>query len=316
MADRPRIPEDQQVDLSAVTNSVKNSIGSARRRAGNIYSTFSKFRILFFGLFVAGIIAGALIDHFDKTYRHEIILIPNFGSVDYLYSKVELLNAKISENDTVFLKRIGITEPKKLHHLKIEPVNNVYQFVGENEIHFELLKLIAEDENMKDVMEDRVTSKNYSFHILSFSTEGRSSYKKTITPLLNYFNDSEYYNKIKLQVQSNEKERIAANNLMMKQIDDILAAFNQNGNNGAKSNQLVYYNENTQLNELIKTREWLVQEQGKRYLNTINYTTVIKDSSITLNMRSKAGLSGKMKFALPFFLVFLGLIGLWLFRRK
>jgi hypothetical protein len=43
-----------------------------------------------------------------KVYDHELIVQPNFGSTDYLYSKVELLASKINERDTVFLKSIGI----------------------------------------------------------------------------------------------------------------------------------------------------------------------------------------------------------------
>jgi hypothetical protein len=47
----------------------------------------------------------AILDKSRTAYDHEIIVMPNFGSTDYLYGKVALLNAKIKENDSLFYKK-------------------------------------------------------------------------------------------------------------------------------------------------------------------------------------------------------------------
>jgi hypothetical protein len=317
MSNFSRIPEDQEIDLSNIGKRTRGFFKGVKHTFSSRSRLIYKARFLILILFVAGVIAGAFLDNKNKIYKHEIILIPNFGSVDYLYSKVELLNAKIRENDTVFLKGIGIDKPKNLRTLKIEPINDIYQFVGDNEVHFELLKLIADDENMEEVLENKVTSKNYPYHLLTFSTTGKTSFKKTINPLLNYFNDSQYYSLLKKQFQYNVKERMESNAHVIGQIDTILKSFNQSASsNNTKSSQLVYYNENTQLNEVLKTREWLIQEQGKLRLNNINFTKIIKDSSITMNMKSTEGLNGKLKFILPLALVALFIFTLLIFSNR
>jgi hypothetical protein len=40
-------------------------------------------------------------------------VIPNFGSNEYLYDKVNLIALKLKEKDEAFFKSIGITEIKK-----------------------------------------------------------------------------------------------------------------------------------------------------------------------------------------------------------
>ncbi len=41
-----------------------------------------------------------------RAYNNEVIVIPNFESVDYLYDKVEDSIQKIASNDTIYLKKI------------------------------------------------------------------------------------------------------------------------------------------------------------------------------------------------------------------
>jgi hypothetical protein len=46
----------------------------------------------------------AILDKSRTAYDHEIIVMPNFGSTDYLYGKVALLNAKSKKTTACFTK--------------------------------------------------------------------------------------------------------------------------------------------------------------------------------------------------------------------
>jgi hypothetical protein len=46
------------------------------------------------------------------------------------------------------------------------------------------------------------------------------------------------------------------------QIDAVLNGFSSSVNRNQQSDKLVYYNENTQLNDVIKTKEALIYRQG------------------------------------------------------
>jgi hypothetical protein len=80
----------------------------------------------------------------------------------------------------------------------------------------------------------------------------------------------------------------------------------------------VYYNENNQLNEIIKTKDLLVEEQGGHKINLINYDATIKVVSSTINIKNTKGLNGKMKLVLPFLLISLFFIfsGLLIFYKR
>ena len=78
-------------------------------------------------LLISGIALGFYLDIKNKSYDHEVIVIPNFGSTDYLYSKVDLLASKKKENDTSFLHSLGIKNIKNLGTIKIEPITKDFQ---------------------------------------------------------------------------------------------------------------------------------------------------------------------------------------------
>ena len=74
--------------------------------------------------------------------------------------------------------------------------------------------------------------------------------------------------------------------------------FSKSTNSTSKNDKLVYYNENTQLNDIIKTKELLITEQGNHKIELINYDKIIKESSVTINIEfSKYG--GYIKYMLP-----------------
>jgi hypothetical protein len=67
----------------------------------------------------------------------------------------------------------------------------------------------------------------------------------------------------------------------------------------------MYYNENTQLNEIIATKNGLVIEQGSLAINKINIDKIVKESSVSINLLNTKSLNGKLKLILPFLLVLL-----------
>src|SRR5436189_5313773 len=93
------IAEDQEIDLSQISKKICEFFEniSARIFMGFL---FLKRNMLIIGLLILiGVGLGFYLDKTSKSYVSEIIVSPNFGSTDYLYSKIELLQSKISEND-------------------------------------------------------------------------------------------------------------------------------------------------------------------------------------------------------------------------
>ena len=298
--------DNQEIDLSQISRKIG---GFFENLSTQIFKSFLFFKrnIIWVGiLFIIGAVLGYYIDKSTKIYDNQMIVAPNFGTNDYLYAKIELINSKLEEGDTVFLKEVvGIKDTDKMKSISISPIIDVYKFVDNKPQNFELIKLMSEDGDIKKVVNESVTSKNYPYHLISFTTDNLTSNEKTVQPILNYLNDSDYYKKVQKEYINNVKTKIVENDSTITQINGILNAFNTTLNGTQKSDKLVYYNENSELGEVIKTKDYLVAEQGSRRLELINSDKIIKDTSTTLNIRNNKAPNGKMKYILPMFFVLL-----------
>jgi len=297
--------DDQEIDLSQISRKINQGFQNIGGFIFNCIQFFFKNAIIIAVLFIVGIGLGYLLDTNQKSYKHELIVIPNFGSSDYLYGKVELINSKIKEGDTVFLKGLGLKYPKKISKLEIEPIIDPYNFIRDRNENFELLKLMSEDGSIDKVLTDKITSKNYTYHSITFSTKGKATYENTIQPLLESLNNSDYFKLIQKNVVENVKVKIQYNEQTINQINSVLNSFSEKASKGTSNSNMVYYNENTQLDEILKTKYNLVSEQGARKIELVNYEKVVKDVSVITNIDK--GSSNKL--ILPLILIFLFICG-------
>ena len=306
MSTTPKNTDNQDIDLSEISIKIRRFFENISTA---IFRGFLFFRrnILWVGiLFIIGAGLGFYLDKTTKVYDNEIIVSPNFGSVDYLYAKIDLISSKINDNDTVFLKEVvGLKEPKKLKKIAIMPITDVYKFINNSDKNFEFVKLLAEDGDIKKIVNENLTSKNYSNHLISFTTDKQTSNGKTVAPILNFLNNSDYFKIIQKESLNNLKVKMVENDSIISQINGLLNTFSSTANGSQKSDKLVYYNENTQLNDIIKTKDALVIEQGSHRIDLVNFDKIVKDNSATLNIKNTQAVNGKMKFILPLFLIFI-----------
>ena len=299
---------DQEIDLGQLSKKIGEKVQLFIDWMFDGFLFIIRNKFIVGGLFILGAGLGFYMDKTIKEYDHQVIVTPNFGSTDYLYSKINLINSKIKERDTVFLKKIGIKKPKRISKIEVEPIVDIYRFVGDNERNFEMLKLLAEDGDLKKIVEDNLTSKNYQFHLISYVTEEVSTEEEILNPLLGYLNENEFYKKVQKEYVNNINIKIKENDSIISQIDGILNQFSKAVGSNQKSDKLVYYNENTQLNEVIKTKEALINEQGLKRLELVTSDKIIKENSFTLNIENRKALNGKKKLILPFLFVGLFLL--------
>lgn len=310
MSNTPQInPNDQEIDLGQLSKKIGNKVQSFIDWLFDGILFIRRNIVVIGVLFVLGVGCGFYFDSKNKVYDHQVIVTPNFGSTDYLYSKVNLIEAKIKEGDTIFLKQIGIINPKKFSKIEVEPIVDVYRFINNSTQNFEMLKLMAEDGDLKKIVEENLTSKNYTFHIISYTTKDITSEKNTLNPILDYLNDSDYYKKVQKETLNNINIKIKEDDSIIAQINGVMDQFSKTVSSNQKSDKLVYYNDNTQLNEVLKTKEELINEQGAKRLELVTSDRVIKDSSHTLNVENKKMVNGKMKLFLP--VLFIGLFVLF-----
>lgn len=298
------VTDNQEIDLSQISKKIGNFFENI---SSSIFKgiLFIKRNIIVLSiLFILGAGLGFYLDSTTKSYDTEIIVTPNFETTDYLYAKINLINSKINEGDTLFLKNIvGIKEPKKLNNIEVEPIVDVYKFINNSDKNFEFIKLLAEDGDIKKIVNENITSKNYLYYIIKFNTSKVTSIEKTVKPILEFINNSEYYKKNQKEYLNNIRIKMIENDSIIAQINGVLNSFNKKVNGSQNNGKLIYYNENTQLNDVIKTKNDLVNEQGSHRIQLVNLDKIVKDNSITINIKNNKSINGKMKLILPFLLI-------------
>lgn len=301
--------DNQEIDLSQVSKKIGDFFEGIATNIFKVILFFKRNIIWVSILFILGAGLGFYMDKNTKVYDHQIIVQPNFGSIDYLYAKIELINSKIADNDTVFLKEVvGIKDSKKFKKIEITPITDVYKFIENKSQNFELLKLMAEDGDLKKILNENMTSKNYPYHLINFRTSNETNYEKTVNPILNYLNTSEYYSLIQKEFVNNIKIKMVENDSIINQINGFLNSFSNTVNGSQKSDKLVYYNENSQLNDVIKTKEELVGAQGYHRIELVNLDKIVKSNGEVINIKNTKSVNGKLKLVLPILFIFLFVI--------
>ena len=309
---------DQEIDLRQVSQKMGRAYEGFLSWIFRGFLFVKRNLIVLIILFVIGAGIGYYLDKNSKVYDHEVIVIPNFGSAEYLYSKIKLLDNKLMENDKQFLKALGINDLTLFNGEEIEPINDIYTFVNSREQNFELVKLMAEDGDINKIIEDETTSINYKTHRIKITTSRKASKEEIINPIINYLNDSNYFKEVQTSAVASLEGIIKSQESTVNQIDSLLNSLSKTAS--SKSGNLVYYNnENTQLNDVLKTKTDLVNDISYRKLDLINSTSIVKESSTILNLKNHKGLNGKLKILLPvlfilLFLMFGFLLGIY--RRQ
>ncbi|EAZ96814.1 hypothetical protein FBBAL38_05305 [Flavobacteria bacterium BAL38] len=306
--------QDQEIDLGQIGSGIKNFFNNCLNTFFD-FIFFVKKKIILIGiLFIAGIVLGVVIDK-KHSYIQKMILIPNFGSNEYLYNKISLLESKLKEQDSAFFKSIGITNIEEIGKIEIKPINGIYSFINskDNALNFEFIKLMAEDGNIEKIIKEDVTSKNYYQHELVINTSKAFKRNELIDPILKFLQDSDHFNKLKTIYQENITAKIAINNELIKQIDELIVSFSQSKPSGS-----VTISENSGLNGIINKKDELIKENQYKLLHNVEYDKIVKDQSIVSNQINSSGLKNKMKFILPilFVLLYLGFYKFYTLYKK
>lgn len=294
--------QDDEINLSQLANGVSTLF--QRMGTGIFKSTrfFVQHKWILSLLLIGGFATGVLIETVKTSYDHYILVEPNFGSTDYLYARVDEINSKIKEKDTVYLKSIGISKPKDIFKIEVKPIVDVYRFVSRNEQNFELLKLMSDDSDINKIIEDKPTSKNYSYHLIQLSTKHKTNKSQLIAPILAHLNNSDFYKQIQKGYILNQQIKMKANEVLIAQIDGYLNGLAA-GTPSASGEKMVFYTEKTQLNDVIQTKDNLVKEQGNLRIEKISLDKIIKDNHTTLNTQASSKLNSALKFILPLFFI-------------
>ena len=301
--------QDQEIDLGQIGKGIKNFFNGIVNSIFDFIFFVKKKLVIIGGLFVVGVALAFLLD--SKTYNHEISVIPNFGSNEYLYKKIEQIDTKLREEDEAFFKQLGIKNFKDVISVEIEAFPAIYNFVNNKEQgnNFELIKLMAEDGNIDKIMKDEITSKNYYHHKISIQTKGMFKKEEFINPILNYLNTNTYFEVQQKVYQKNLLDKIALNDSLINQIDKLIVLLSSNNSSGTIS-----ISEKNSIPELVEKKDRLISEKQYLLTNENIFDKIIKEESCIINIRDYKPLLLNNKILFPLALILLYLLSYFLFN--
>jgi uncharacterized membrane protein len=292
-----------EIDLGYLFNKISSLFRSFVRLLFLVISFFIKYIIVVVVLIIIGIALGYYFDK-NKTevYNNELIVIPNFESTQYFYDKVDALSSKLRDGDAEFLEATIGPNYIDLRGLEAEPIIDIFTFASLSRERVDLFKVITDKQDIPDYIKDPQNFQYYKYQHLTVKIKGKEHSQEIIDRLIIYFNDSPHF--IEYLEAETTKFRIDNYEKTISKIDTILiAAANIENNKGASPSVLV--NDNSQLNDLVESRERLVYNLSKLYIQNVDEQKIVKVASVNYNVSDFSGIHISNKVKYPFFLVLL-----------
>mgnify|MGYP003643565543 CR=1 FL=1 len=292
----------EEVDLGYLFRKSNNFLKHLARALFQAMDFIKKYFIILIVLVLIGFGYGYYKDYnSEKIYDTEIIVIPNFESVDYMYGRAEAINIKIAQGDSIYLKNIFGDDFYKIRSIELDPIVDIYNFISKSYRNFDVLRLIAENQDFSKYAEDLATSKYYKYHRMNIAIRGNDASEKIVSNLLEYLNDNQHFKDYQVIYKENNALDIKEHYAMIAQIDSVMK---MNGTtSGVDAN--VSINNGTDLFNLIDRKRQLIEEIVELKMQAIDFNVPIKMVSADYNLESKKmfQLSNKVKY--PIYLVLL-----------
>jgi hypothetical protein len=301
MNDQNKKSMNEEIELSVFFQGFRNFCVNLLKLLFQVLSFYKKYAIVVIILLIGGAVGGYFMNQsFQKNYKNEIIVIPNYGSTEYLYGTIDMINSKIKNKDLAFFEKIKFPSSLQLNEISIQPVKDIYALVKQEKNNIEVFKLLAEKGDLAKITSDLNTSQHFKFHKISIFRKGSSVNDNGISVLLDYLNQNQYYDEYGKVVVDNIKKKQVKNNEMIAQIDSLLTTFGKKGNNTKE--QGISINQNSQLNDLVLTKEAFFQDNKKLELDLIDSGKTIKDVSIINDIIEERLIASKI-ISLPLLLL-------------
>jgi len=297
---------DDEIDLGILFKSIKAFFVNILRGFAKIFQFYYKHKFILLGLIILGGVLGYFYDQTsEKTYTNDLLVVPNFGSSDYLYTKIEALDKKLSQDDTLFLKNTFGKPYKKVKSIAIKPVVDIYNFVSRDASNQALFELLFEEEGNIEFIENPINSRNFKYHHVYLEVEGQNHHEELSDALLSYINSNSYFEGLKDISLENLELQLQENKSIINQIDSIIAYAKKDKSLVLGSSGLSF-SDNKGLNDLLGKKKGLIEQQRDLQSAMLNQDETVKVVDVNYKVLDDEDLLKKDKTKLfPLFFIML-----------
>ena len=295
----------EEVDLGYLFKSIGSVFKSLVKLLFLVLVFFRKYFLLIIGVIIVGIILGYFLDRNSvNVYENRLIVIPNFESVEYLYDKTDELNFKIQSGDSLYLKEIFGENYTVVRKIEIEPIVDIYNFTTKSRENIDVFRILFENQDMKEFVDDMTTSKQYKYQKLKVFILGKES-EKPLADLIKFYNENMHFTQYKEAYVENTTERLLETEKMIKQSDSVINSI-VNATGGSITNPPVYASFNNDFYSIYRYKDVLLKDKLELLKKSKDEVAIIKPVSINYNILEGgfATLKNTIKIPMLLFLLF------------
>ena len=313
--------ENEELDIVVLIEKIKLILLSILlqifRRSKNFLSEWKRL----LAVILVGVLLGYFLTDNDKPSSKEatVLVKINFDAGNYVYDTVDLINLKISSEDTdFFTQEIKLNEDETIDEVSISPVIDIKDIMAKDIQANEIRALFENLEYEDGFSVTEGFKSDYDYHFIKVNVSNNSSIE-TINKVIDYFNNNPLFAELKERNLQRISSIISDNEQTIKQIDKLLEYYTTE--TSANNSQLYIDNKNLRPNDLIKTKITLQsenQELKRESLTSKETVITINESNVLIENNSLA--SNKMVYY-PFlflliYLIVSILIGLYSYLDK
>lgn len=267
---------DDEIDLGVFFRSIKSFFKSILKSIFDIFRFYYKHKYILIALIVIGGVSGYFYEQIsEKTYQNDLLVTPNFGSSDYLYTKIETLDKKLAQKDTVFLRETFGVNYNLVKSVEINPVVDIYSFVSRNATNQKLFELLFEEEGSIEFIENPINSRNFKYHHLLLSIKGEDYHEELSDGLMSFVNNNQYFNDLKKLSLENLDLQLKENKVIVNQIDSIIE-YSKNRNSLTLGSNMLSFSDNKGLDDLLTKKNGLIIRQEDLQKAIVNQDQIVK----------------------------------------
>ena len=313
--------ENEELDIIVLIEKIKLMLLSILlqifRRFKNFLSEWKRL----LAVILVGVLLGYFLTDNDKPSSKEatVLVKINFDAGNYVYDTVDLINLKISSEDTdFFTQEIKLNEDETIDEVSISPVIDIKDIMAKDIQANEIRALFENLEYEDGFSVTEGFKSDYDYHFIKVIVSNNSSIE-TINKVIDYFNNNPLFVELKERNIQRISSIISDNEQTIKQIDKLLDYYTTE--TSANNSQLYIDNKDLRPNELIKTKITLQsenQELMRESLTSKETVITINESNVLIENNSLA--SNKMVYYpflfLVIYLIVSVLIGLYSYLDK
>ncbi len=299
--------ENEELDIIVLIEKIKLMLLSVFlqifRRSKNFLSAWKQL----LAVIVSGVLVGYFLTDNNKPLSKEatVLVKINFDAGNYVYDTIDLINLKISSEDTdFFTKEIKLNDDETIDKVSISAVIDIKDIIAKDVKANEIRALFENLEYEDGFSVTEGFKSDYDYHFIKVNVSNNSSIE-TINKIIDYFNNNPLFAELRERNLQRISSIISENEQTIKQIDNLLEYYTTQTNTNS---QLYIDNKNLRPNELIKTKITLQSENQELKREALtSKETVITINKANVLIENNSLISNKMVLY-PFLFLFIYLV--------